>query len=878
LTALKVAELLDNGELIAQTWYHLGSLHSSSNLDKAIEYYSNSYNRFKQIGYWSDLIYICADLASLYNRKEELAKAKAYADEAIKYRASIQIDTPSTRRLPPDYGLAWALVTKAYIAFQEGETISAIQYGNQAISIYQDLERQKVYVSYNLTAALSIVGHCYRRITEYREAQKYYNQALEIARRSGQQVRVASALNDLGTIFSNQGEYEDALSYFEQSRSLFEKAASPQDVANAHYNEGIVYQRLEQFPKAISSFNRCIEISAKIGSLGLTMMAEEGIGAVEHAEGRYAESLAALNKSEEIAIAIKDRERLAETYWLKARTYLAMKRFQEANTNIQKAARTATLSQSIKLLYAIKTTQGEIHIAEGRREQAVQVLTEAVEGLESLREKIIGGEYARFRFWEQNSSPYHLLCNLMGEKNRGLDALLYAERAKSRVLYDAITERDARMMLMMTDDELSEELSLSRERDRITEEIKVASSQSNTPPKDLKEKLDQAWLKYFLLKNRIISTRSAGGKYTARPSMERLKNLRQLSNYTDTLFLEYAVSAAQVMVFAVTINPVSYAPSVRIFRLPINSKDLSTKVESFRRHLADRNPLFANASRDLYNLLIKPAEAHLIGKKRLCIIPDVFLWDLPFQALQNTARRYLIEEKPIFFAPSLSVLVEMSGQPSRLRKEFSLLALANPTLSKSVTSKLGPLPEAETEVKELNKLNLGPSKIAIGDSATESLLKTESKNYGVLHLATHGVLNNSNPLLSHLVLAPDKDNEDGILEAYEIMRLNLNADLAVLSACETARGRIGAGEGVVGISWAFFLAGCRSTVVSQWRVHSDSTAKLMAQFYRNIVETTPRIKIDKSQALRQASLDILRDPRYGHPFYWASFVIVGSDN
>jgi len=360
--------------------------------------------------------------------------------------------------------------------------------------------------------------------------------------------------------------------------------------------------------------------------------------------------------------------------------------------------------------------------------------------------------------------------------------------------------------------------------------------------------------------------------------MERLKNLRQLSNYTDTLFLEYAVSAAQVMVFAVTISPVSYAPSVRIFRLPINSKDLSTKVESFRRHLADRNPLFANASRDLYNLLIKPAEAHLIGKKRLCIIPDVFLWDLPFQALQNTARRYLIEEKPIFFAPSLSVLVEMSGQPSRLRKEFSLLALANPTLSKSVTSKLGPLPEAETEVKELNKLNLGPSKIAIGDSATESLLKTESKNYGVLHLATHGVLNNSNPLLSHLVLAPDKDNEDGILEAYEIMRLNLNADLAVLSACETARGRIGAGEGVVGISWAFFLAGCRSTVVSQWRVHSDSTAKLMAQFYRNIVETTPRIKIDKSQALRQASLDILRDPRYGHPFYWASFVIVGSDN
>ncbi|MCI0665638.1 MAG: tetratricopeptide repeat protein, partial [Acidobacteria bacterium] len=290
---------------------------------------------------------ICADLASLYNRKEELAKAKAYADEAIKYRAYIQIDTPSTGRWPPDYGLAWALVTKAYVAFQEGETINAIQYGKQAISMYQDLEKQNVHIAYHLTAALSIVGHCYKRITEYREAQKYYNRALEIAKRGGQQVRVASALIDLGAIFSNQGEYEDALSYFEQARSMFEKAASSQDAANAHYNEGIVYQRLGQFPKAISSFSRCIEISAKIGSPGLTMVAEEGIGAIMRAEGRYIESLAALDKSEEIAIAIKDRERLAETYWLKARTYLAMKRFEEASLNIQKAAEIAASSQSI---------------------------------------------------------------------------------------------------------------------------------------------------------------------------------------------------------------------------------------------------------------------------------------------------------------------------------------------------------------------------------------------------------------------------------------------------------------------------------------------------------------------------------------------------
>jgi CHAT domain-containing protein len=351
-----------------------------------------------------------------------------------------------------------------------------------------------------------------------------------------------------------------------------------------------------------------------------------------------------------------------------------------------------------------------------------------------------------------------------------------------------------------------------------------------------------------------------------------------MSDYKDTLFLEYAVSAEQVILFAVTINPKSYSPSIKIFRLPIKSKDLSSKVTSFRLYLAERHPLFIRASRDLYKLLIKPVEAQLAGKKRVCIIPDVFLWDLPFQALQNASRRYLIEEKPIFFAPSLSVLIEMRRRPSNLRKDFSLLALANPTLPKSASSTLSPLPEAETEVKELNRLNPGPNKVAIGDSATESLLKTESERFNILHLATHGVLNNNNPLLSHLVLADEKGKEDGILEAYEIMRLSLNADLVVLSACETACGRIGAGEGVVGISWAFFLAGSRSAVVSQWRVNSDSTARLMSKFYQSMMGATSRTEVSKSQALRRASIEILRDRRYSHPFYWASFVLVGNDD
>lgn len=112
------------------------------------------------------------------------------------------------------------------------------------------------------------------------------------------------------------------------------------------------------------------------------------------------------------------------------------------------------------------------------------------------------------------------------------------------------------------------------------------------------------------------------------------------------------------------------------------------------------------------------------------------------------------------------------------------------------------------------------------------------------------------------------------------MNMNIHADLAVLSACETARGKIGAGEGVIGMAWAFFVAGCRTTVVSQWKVNSASTAQMMVNFYKHLKPSTRQSTQDggtKAKALRLAALELMKDVRYRHPFYWAGFVMVGSN-
>jgi CHAT domain-containing protein len=282
----------------------------------------------------------------------------------------------------------------------------------------------------------------------------------------------------------------------------------------------------------------------------------------------------------------------------------------------------------------------------------------------------------------------------------------------------------------------------------------------------------------------------------------------------------------------------------------------------------------------------------------LCIVPDGALWELPFQALHAGARGYLLEQYAVFYAPSLSVLREMGrrrdartsaprgGKPS---SGASLFALGNPVLSGAIVARAGAtrdeplsqLPSAEREVNTLGQLyGRERSRILIGPQAREAAVKSEAGGYRVLHFATHALLDDRNPMYSRILLAsePDGSGEDGLLEAWEVMKLNLSAELTVLSACQTARGRVAPGEGMIGMSWALFVAGSPAAVVSQWEVDSERSATLMVEFHRNLLRSTPggRRSQTKSEALRQAALKLLRGP-YSHPAYWAGFILIGDE-
>ena len=153
--------------------------------------------------------------------------------------------------------------------------------------------------------------------------------------------------------------------------------------------------------------------------------------------------------------------------------------------------------------------------------------------------------------------------------------------------------------------------------------------------------------------------------------------------------------------------------------------------------------------------------------------------------------------------------------------------------------------------------------------------KSDAPHDQVLHVAAHGVLDNASPLYSHLTLARPApgDREDGVLEAWEIMNLPLRAELVVLSGCDTARGQVAPGEGMVGLMWAVFVAGVPATLVSQWAVESAGAARLIVSFHREW--RGGRRGVSKARALQLAAVQALKTPGFEHPFYWAAFILGG---
>ncbi|MFB2982280.1 CHAT domain-containing protein [Microseira sp. BLCC-F43] len=267
----------------------------------------------------------------------------------------------------------------------------------------------------------------------------------------------------------------------------------------------------------------------------------------------------------------------------------------------------------------------------------------------------------------------------------------------------------------------------------------------------------------------------------------------------------------------------------------------------------------------LYHLLIEPIAALLPTepKQRVIFIPQNELFLVPFPSLLDKNGKYLIEKHTIITAPAIQVLQLTHQQQQRVSESAkNVLVVGNPS---PMPSQLSALPNSEQEA--INIAQIYNNQPLLGETATKAAILPQLERASLIHLATHGMVNEKKPLESAIAFAPS-DGDNGLLTAEEIFHLKLSAELVVLSACNTGRGTI-TGDGVVGLSRSLISAGVPSVIVSLWSVYDDSTAFLMTEFYRNLHQ----LKLDKAQALRTAILTTMQN--YANPKNWAAFILIG---
>jgi len=517
----------------------------------------------------------------------------------------------------------------------------------------------------------------------------------------------------------------------------------------------------------------------------------------------------------------------------------------------------------------------------GMTDRAMAAIDEAIESSETFYERTGGTAIQKVRSSESINSVYELAADIALARGDAGAALLYIDRGRGRVLHELAENGRPNFDAETDRADLETRQQLERKMAALNVDLAHAAGANDAArAEEVRHRLDDARLDHEAFLSRLSARydRRSSTRPHATSTAELMSRIP-----SGMVMLVYAVRGGEVHILTAR-RDAAGAAHLTSARTNIARGKLDERVASFAKLMRNGDLRYRDAARELYKLLVAPAERELAAGDVLCIIPDESLWEVPFAALIDRRGRFLIERNPIVYASSISVyLAFASPHPAATHRPESVLAVGNPAVDSDAAKQMsalyrgidvGALPEAESEADAICAM-YGTERCTTlkRRDATEERAKVEMRDRRILHFATHGVLDDRNPMYSRLLLARGDSEEDGSLEAWEIARLDLDADLVVLSACDTARGRIGNGEGVVGMAWSFFVAGAHSTVAAQWRVETSSTARLMIAFHRALLGTDAPLR--KARALRAAQLELLKNPKTQHPFYWAPFVLLG---
>ncbi|OLP17136.1 hypothetical protein BST81_17445 [Leptolyngbya sp. 'hensonii'] len=833
----------------ASVLQNLGNVaESQGNLQQALDYAQQSLALYQALKDRAGEAAVIGNIGNVYLNQGDYPRALEAYQQSLTLLRVLQ-DKRTEASTLGNIGLVY---------YSMGNYPQAIAYHKQHLAVAQAMQNL-----YEQSSVLNNLGNDYKALGDYGQAIAYLEQSLTISRKIGDRAGEGKALGNLGTLYLDIGNYPQAIQYQTQSLTLARQTGDRLREGQALGNLGNLYAVLGNYAKAIELHLQRLAIAQNLGDRAGEGAAYNNLGNAYQAQGEPTQALTAYQQALNLSRQLGDRAG-EETALVNLGTLLNIqKNYPEAIVYQQQALVIARSLKDLPGEALILNNLGNSYFLMGNLAQAEQTLLQALQALESIRSGLGSNDANKISIFEQQARTYRLLLRVLTAEKKTDAALEVAERGRSRAFVELLSQR----------------LSDRNDRSLAVPPIKIAQIQQIA--RDQQSTLVQYALTYEDIE--------VAGRVTAREADLLIWVIQPSGqiHFRQVDLRPYAQPNPQPQIgFSVLEEFVTGT------RQAIGAGTRGIAFQENAAILAQANAETQNSRRteeslrQLHQILIQPI-ADLLPKNptdRVTFIPQGPLFLAPFSALQDQNGKYLIEHHTVLIAPSIQVLALTRQQRQRFRRANSsegVLIVGNPTMPRvafepgSPAKQLASLPGAEREAQTISALF--KTRAIIGNQATERAIVKQMPQARIVHLATHGLLDVliGQGVPGAIALAPAAGRstldvtapDDGLLTANEILNLQLQAELVVLSACDTGRGRI-TGDGVIGLSRALISAGAPSVVVSLWQVPDQPTALLMTEFYRQFLRHS-----DKAQALRQAMLETQK--QFPDPRAWAAFILIG---
>ena len=871
------------------------ALYSSGDNRAAIEHHQQAFQLYESLGDWKEAARTLSTSLQPLILLGEYDQAFRAAERAREIFTQLD-DQRRLARLEINVGNIYHRQDR----FEE--SIAHYERAYQGLLPYKDVAETAAEVREGIAVVLSNMAVCLISLNDFPRALATYQRARAFCQQHNMPLLVAQADYNIAYLYYLRGEYSRAiealyvarraceatgdayhfalchldlsdiyleLNLSEEAREMahegflrFQRLGMGYEAAKTLANEATAYGQQGKTVQALERFVKAREIFVREDNLVWPWLIDLYQGLLLFQEGRYFEARRLCTS----AAAFFDQSALSGkavlAHLLLAQIALQVDDLRGADQETRAAIAKLSGLQTPVLVYQAHFLEGEIARARGERQAAHRAYLEARRALETLRSRL-QGEELKISFVKNRMQVYEALVALyLSGGDAGAsdeEAFASIEAAKSRNMIEMIFQSGQSLPLGATGQsdlvrrirDLREELNWYYHRIEL-EQLRP-EAQSRQKLENLQE-IAQSHEKELLRTLRELPAHERENATLEAPADFSLKKLQATLPQGATL-VEYFIAGQQLVAAVVSEDSARIIPVTMLSRVTHLLQLLRFQVSKFRmgndyvrRFEAALLRATESHLESLYSELIAPLRMLLQGT-HLIFVPHGPLHFLPFHALKNGGE-YLSDAFTVSYAPSATVFSLCQQKATSAAPASLVLGIADERA-----------PQILDEVRCVSSL-LPRSSLHLGEHATSSLLREKGPESGLLHIATHGVYRQDNPMFSGIRLG------DGYLNLYDLYQMKLNARLVTLSGCATGMNFVAAGDELLGLQRGLFCAGATTLLLSLWDVHDESTAQLMGHFYKRHIEGH-----DMAKSLQDAMRELRK--KRPHPFYWAPFVLVG---